>query len=148
MEEDPNYIIRRNFDPDDQADVATEINRLYNRKRIGLKANYTRCFNTLSRIMVSATYGRNNPEEEGPFDTTRSTRDQLESSYAKLNLAYEKLSQFHERVLELNLIEGDRAKYQEEAGRIDNMFNNDVTLRIQGNGHLTQARKYERTRLN
>ena len=124
MEEDSNDIIRRNVNTDNEADVAAEINCLYNRKCIGLKANFTRCLNLLQRIMVSAMYDRTNPEEEGPFDTTRITRDQLESSYQKIILAYEKLSLLHEKVLELNLNPGNGPKYQEEAGRINNSFNN------------------------
>ena len=120
--EDP-YDIIRDIDTDKQSDVVREIDRLWNRKRIGLKASFTRNCNTLKRIMVSAMFGRDNPEEEGPFDTTRSTKDNIISSYNKCQAAYEKLSLLHERVLEINMNTTDNKVYQDETGRIYTAFN-------------------------
>ena len=119
MEEDPHDIVRRNFDTEDQEEVKAEITRLWSRKRIGLKANFTRCVNNASRVMSGCMYGRTNPEEEGQFDTSRSTRDQIESSYQKLSSAYEKLSMLHDRVLEINLDIKDTPGIQAEAQKID-----------------------------
>ncbi len=92
----------RKIDTDNQEQVAEEIVRLWNRKRIGFKANFTRCVNTLTRVMSGAMNGRNNPEEDGDLDTSRSTRDSLEANYQKLVAAYEKLSILQERVMEIN----------------------------------------------
>ena len=66
--------------------------------------------------MISAMYGRDNPEEEGPFDTTRSTKDNIISLYNKCKEAYEKLSLLHERVLEINMNTPDNKAYQDETG--------------------------------
>ena len=128
---DPNDIIRHNFDTEDAEDVKAEIHRLYNRKRIGLKASYTRCYNALTRVMSATMYGRRSPEEEGDFDTTRSTREQLESYYHKLTLAYEKLSLLHERVLEINLDVKNTPMYQAEAEKINNDFK-DIDVNYSG----------------
>ena len=99
---DSDDIIRQ-INTENQEAVTTEIARLWKRKRIGLKAHFTRQKNAFERIMTSAMYGRNNPEEEGPFDTTKSTREQIHTAFMKLEASYEKLSRLHERVLEINL---------------------------------------------
>ena len=87
--------IIRPINTENQEAVETEIDRLWFRKRIGLKAHFTRNKNSFERIVVSAMYGRLNPEEDGPFDTTKSTRDQLHTSFMKLEASYEKLSRLH-----------------------------------------------------
>ena len=116
---DPHDIIRTNFNTENPEEVAAEIKRLYIRKRIGLKANFTRCYNTLARILSGAMYGRIKPEDPGPIDTSRGTRDEIEDAYQKIKTAYEKLSKLHERVLELTVVDKDVPIVQAEVQKID-----------------------------
>ncbi|MCP3852570.1 MAG: hypothetical protein GY694_20425, partial [Gammaproteobacteria bacterium] len=140
----------RKIDTDNQEQVAEEIVRLWNRKRIGFKANFTRCVNTLTRVMSGAMNGRNNPEEDGDLDTSRSTRDSLEANYQKLVAAYEKLSILQERVMEINFNEKNMEVFQKETQKINNEYNsiemNYVSLRSKlSKQKSTQAPKQEAT---
>ena len=113
-------------DTDDKIPVNREIKHLFFRKRIGLKVHFTRNKNSLDRIMITTMFGRSNPKLEGPFHTTKSTRDQLEASYHKLQIAYEKLSLLHERVLEINMADpADKftISYQKENKEVKEDYN-------------------------
>ena len=122
MEEE--FDIIRKIDTENHELVNSEIERLWHRKRIGLKANFTRCLNSLTRAMSGAMYGRTNPEEEGQFDTSRSTMDILVADYLKLRSAYDKLSTLHERVMEINLTKDWSKTFREEAEKMDNKYMN------------------------
>ena len=148
MEEELDII--RRIDTENHELVSSEIGRLWNRKRIGFKAHFTRCVNTLARVMSGAMNGRTNPEEEGDVDTSKSTRDSLETNYQKLVAAYEKLSTLHERVMEIDLKKENLEIFQKETQKINDDYNNIETNFVSLKAKLssqksTQAPRQEAT---
>ena len=94
--------IIRNIDTNNRKEVDDEVHRLWHKKCIALKGHCTRQTNTLKRLMISTMFGRTDPNEEGPFDYSTTTKEQLHSAKIKLDHTYDKLGRLYDRVLELN----------------------------------------------
>ena len=99
--QDPDDIIRE-IDTKNRKEVDDEIVRLWQRKRVALQGHYTRKRNILKRLMISAMFGRTDPNDEGQFDHTTTMREQLHEAKTKLDFTYSKLGHLYDRVNELN----------------------------------------------
>ena len=98
----PSEDIIRNINTEHRKEVDDEIKRLWTRKRVALQGHFTRQQNILKRLMVSTMYRRTGPNEEGPFDYSTSTKEQLHSAKTKLDQTYNKLGRLYDRINELN----------------------------------------------
>ena len=114
MEPDPDGIIRQINEADGNACQA-EIKRLWQKRKGYLTAFNLSC-RGLEMLMNSAKGAH------GVFDRSPGTHQAIERERERLEQRYERLQLLHRRVFELNLVDDDKARYQEAIDKVFDSF--------------------------